>query len=170
MWSDLALSGGLAALRSGMQYSEAKKSADAKQAWQSYKNTMTQLSNANNQNTITTNENIQRKASVDQAFDIDRSEYLTSAQAEVSAAASGTAGRSVNAVQFDIERNASFAQSQRQNDLSAQYLQDDNSRQQSAFQAANQMDYSPIPQPNPATYMLNFATDASKLYMSSKPK
>lgn len=170
MWTDLAISGGLSLLRNGMAYSDAKKSSEAKQAWQSYKNTMTQLSNVNNQNIITTNENLARSKSIDQAFQIDRSEYITSAQAEVSAAASGTGGRSVNAVMFDIEHNASVAQSRRRQDLEDQYLQFDNQRQQSQFQAAMSMDYSPIPEPNPATYMLNFATDAYKLYKSGTPK
>lgn len=170
MWTDLALGGGLSLLRTGMEYSEAKKAAESKKAWQAYRNTMVQLSNANNQNIITTNENIARDNSLNQAFQIERSEYITSAQAEVAAAASGTGGRSVNAVMFDIEHNASVAQARRRQDLEYQYLQADNQRQQSQLQAAMSMDYSPIPEPNPATYMLNFATDAYKLYKSSKPK
>lgn len=170
MWAELALSGGLAALRTGMQYKQAKEDAEAKKAWQAYKNTMTQLSNANNQNILTTNENIAAGASRAQAFAIDRSEYLTSAQAEVAAAADGVGGRSVNAVMFDVERNATMAQSRRKQDLQAQFMQIDNQRKQSDFSAAMQMDYSPIPEPNPATYALNFATDMTKLWNSSKPK
>jgi hypothetical protein len=165
----MALSGGLSLLREGMAYSDAKKTADAKRAWQAYRNTMVEISNQTNQNIITTNENIARGASIDQAFSIERSEYITSAQAEASAAASGTGGRSVNDVLFDIDRNASHAQAQRQRDLNAQYLQFDNQRQQSQMQAAMSKDYSPIPEPNPATYMLNFATDAFKLYKSGTP-
>ncbi|MGX9389622.1 virion core protein, T7 gp14 family [Nitrobacteraceae bacterium UC4449_H16] len=170
MWADLALSGGLAALRQGLSFSAAQDDAKAKKAWQAYKNTMLKLSDANNQNILTVNENIARRSSSEQAFGIARSEYLTSAQAEVSAAASGVEGRSVNAVLFDVERNATMAQSRRKSDLEAQYLQIDNQRAQSSFQAAMQMDYSPIPEPNPATYMLNFATDVGKLYQSSRPK
>jgi hypothetical protein len=170
MWAALAVSGGLSLLRQGLGYSEAKQSADAKRAWQTYKNTMVDLSNANNQNIITTNENLARRNNIDQAFQIERSEYLTSAQAEVAAAASGTGGRSVNAVMFDIEHNAAVAQTRRKQDLEDQYLQMDNQRQQSAFQAALSHDYSPIPEPNPATYMLNFATDMTKLGMSATPK
>lgn len=169
MWAELALQGGLSMLRQGVEYSEAKKAAEAKKAWQAYKNTMVELSNANNQNIITTNENIARGSSIEQAFQIERSEYITSAQAEASAAASGVEGRSVNAVQFDIERNAASAQTRRKQDLNAQYLQFDNQRQQSAFQAALSHDYSPIPEPKPATYALNFATDMTKLYKSSRP-
>lgn len=170
MWADLALSGGLAALRTGMQYKQAKEDAAAKKAWQEYKNTMVKLSDAANQNILTSNANIAYDNSQLQAFAIERSEYLTSAQAEVAAAASGTGGRSVNDVLFDVERNATMAQSRRKADLEAQYLQIDNQRTQSRFQAAMQMDYSPIPEPNPATYMLNFATDGYKLYKSGTPK
>ena len=170
MWADLALSGGLAALRQGMAYSTAKKDAETKQKWQDYKNTMVSLSNANNQSTLNMNEAMATENSAKQAFAIERSEYLTSAQAEVSAAASGTAGRSVNAVMFDVERNATMAQTRRKSDLDAQYLQIDNQRTQSAFQAASAHDYSPIPMPNPATSMLNFATDMTKLYRSGQTK
>jgi hypothetical protein len=170
MWADLALSGGLSALRQGVAYQQAEKDAQAKQAWQAYKNTMTKLSAAQSQNTLTTNENIVRATSRDQAFAIERSEYITSAQAEVAAAASDTGGRSVNAVMADVERNATMAQSRRKQDLQSQFLQIDNQRRQVDISAAMQMDYSPIPDPNPATYMLNFATDATKLYQSSKPK
>lgn len=169
MFSELALSGGLSALRTGTSFIQAQKDADAKKRWQDYKNAMTQLSDANNQNIITTNENMQRVASVNAGFAIDRSEYLTSAQAEVAAAAAGTGGNSVNDVMFDIERNATYAQSRREADLRNQYAQDDQQRKQSSFDAARQMDYSPIPEPNPATYALNFATDMTKLYKSSKP-
>jgi hypothetical protein len=170
MWSDLALSGGLSALKNGMSFIQAGKDADAKRAWQSYKNAMTQLSGANSQNILTTNENMARENSADQAFQIGRSEYITNAQAEVSAAASNTGGRSVNDVLFSIDHNAADAQAKRKSDLQDQYLQIDNQRKQVAFQVATQMDYSPIPEPNPATYMLNFATDATKLYQSSKPR
>ena len=169
MGANLALSGGLAALRTGMSFMDADKTAKQKKVWQEYKNTMLKLSGANAQNTFTTNENIARESSAEQAFQIERSEYITSAQAEVAAAASGTEGRSVNAVMFDIERNAASAQSRRKQDLSNQYRQIDAQRQNSEWQVATQMDYSPIPEPNPATYMLNFAGDMHKLYRSSKP-
>ncbi len=170
MWAELALSGGLAALRQGNSYKTAKKDAEAKKAWQAYKNTMLELSGANAQNTFTTNENIARSNSSEQAFQIERSEYITSAQAEASAAASGTEGRSVNAVMFDVERNAASAQSRRRTDLEQQYLQIDNQRQQTAFQVATQMDYSPIPEPSAATHLLSFAGDMHKLYKSSQPR
>ncbi|KJC51083.1 hypothetical protein UP09_03290 [Bradyrhizobium sp. LTSP885] len=170
MWADLALSGGLSALRNGMSYKTAKEDADAKQKWQDYKNTMTKLSLAANQNVLVTNANMARDASAEQQFSIERSAYLTEAQAEASAAAAGVGGRSVNDVLFDIDNNAAMAQSRRKADLKSQYLQIDNQNTQSTWQAAMQMDYSPIPQPNPATYMLNFATDATKLWQSSRPK
>jgi hypothetical protein len=170
MWTELAISGGLSLLQQGMAYKDAKAAADSKRAWQSYKNAMVELSNSSNQSILTTNAGLARDASSDQAFNISRSEYLTSAQAEVAAAASGTGGRSPNDVLFDIGRNADYAQHRRKQDLEAQYLQIDNQRQQSAFQAAMSKDYSPIPEPNPATYMLNFATDAYKLYRSGTPK
>jgi hypothetical protein len=67
-------------------------------------------------------------------------------------------------VQFDVERNASMQQARLTDDLEAQYLQVDQQRLNSAFQAATNQDFSFIPSPNMATYMLNFGTDLTNSY------
>lgn len=164
MWADLAVSGVDSLFKRVGSYIQAEKEAKAKRQWQEYKNAMTRLADANNQNAITANERLTEERVSRQRFNIRRSSYMTSAQAEAAAAAENTAGRSVNMVQFDIERNASMQQANLTADMEAQYAQFDNQRQSSAFQAAMNMDYTFIPSPNPATYFLGFATDITNSY------
>lgn len=164
MWADLALSGAQSLIKQGMSYDAASKKAKADRQWQAYKNAMTKLADANNQNAITTNEVLLEERVANQRFQIERSEYTTSAQAEAAAAATDTGGRSVDMVVFDIERNASMAQANVTSDLEAQYAQHDEQRRNSAFQAVMQQDHTYIPSPNLATYALGFATDMTNAY------
>lgn len=166
-WADMALSGGLSMMRDVNSFIGAQQKAEAQAKWQAYKNTMTNLSNAQNQNALTTNEILTTRRSVDQGFDIAKQGYITQGQSEVQAAASGTEGNSVNMTLSDIERNTDVAQARRKADLDAQYAQIDNERIQSDFQAARQMDYSPIPQPSGAALALGLTTDAYSAYRSN---
>jgi hypothetical protein len=168
MWANMAIDGGLSLLKNGVAYSNAKETAETQRAWQKYKNAMTRMADAMNQNALTVNENLARERAIKAKFEIGRSEHLTLGEAEVSAAAADTGGRSVNAVMFDLERNADVARNKVDADLEAQRLQIDHQREASAWQAATQIDYSPIPMPNKATYMLNFATDVTKSYYRHK--
>ena len=164
MWADLAVSGLDSFFKRTGSYIQAEKEAKAKRQWQEWKNAMTRLADANNQNAITTNERLTEDRVSRQRFNVRRSSYMTAAQAEASAAAENTAGRSVNMVQFDIERNASMQQANLTADMEAQYAQFDNQRLSSAFQAAMNQDYTFIPSPNPATYMLGFSSDIVNSY------
>jgi hypothetical protein len=164
MWADLALSGATSALKQGLGYAAASAKAKADRQWQAYKNAMTKLANANNQNAITTNEVLLEERVANQRFNIERSAYITTGQAEASAAATGTSGRSVDMLVFDIERNASMHQANITSDLEAQYIQHDEQRKNSAFQAAMQQDYTYIPSPMAATYVLGFGTDLTNAY------
>lgn len=164
MWSDIALSGAQSLIKSGVSFFAAQQQAEAEKRWQKYNNAMTMLGNASNQNTINTNEILAAERGANQRFEIGRSKYITVGQAEASAAASDTEGRSVNAVVFDVERNAAKAQAALRADLQAQYLSLDHQRQSSAFQMASNLDYSYIPQPNAATYLMGFSTDMYSQY------
>lgn len=152
------LSFGLNLLGGYGQYQADKASAKAAKAWQAYSNTMIRLSDAVNQNAITTNEILSQQAFADQAIGIKQSNILTTAQAEVSAAAAGVKGVSVDDVLLDINRNAANAENKRQNDLKASRLAFDQQRQSSALSAALQQDYSYIPSPKLGSYLLNAAT------------
>lgn len=163
-WSDMALDGGLSALRQGVSFIGAQQTADAKKAAQKYKNGMIALSGANQQNAITTNENMASDRSNDLAFEIDKSDYVTSAKAEVQAAAAGTGGRTVNMTMFDIDRNAANAQTQRLRDLNDQYVVDDAQRRNTAFQVATATDNNFIPEPSGAALALGLGTTAIDTY------
>lgn len=168
MWSDLQIQGGSSLVQTIGSFIAASKKAASDRLWQEYNNKMTRLADAMNQNALTTNENMAVERSQLQEFQIRKSEMITEATAEVSAAATGTTGRSVNAVLKDISRNAANASARRQLDLRNQFLQIDNQRQASAMQAQTQIDHSVIPSPNPATYILGFAADYTKLRQTYK--
>jgi hypothetical protein len=159
MWADnamLAVSG----LKSLVGYSDARKQAVQDKKWQNYNNAMVRIQDAGNQNAITTNENIAREKATSDKFAVRKSAYITKASAEVSAAAAGTTGRSVDIALYDIGRNEAMMIDSVGKDLEAQYLQFTNQREGSAMQAKTSQDFRGLPQPNAATYMLGFATDA----------
>jgi hypothetical protein len=164
MWADMAFSGAQSLISQGFGFIAAGKVAKQQKKWQAYNNAMTRLANANNQNAITTNEILAEERAQVQRVNIQRSAYITSGAAEAAAAAADTGGRSVNAVIFDIGRNASMQQAALEADLEAQYLSFDNQRANSQFQMASNLDYSYIPKPQLASYALNFGSDMANAY------
>lgn len=135
----------------------AQRKAESDRKWQAYNNKMVRLQDAQNQNSITTNENMRKERKATQVMQVQMSERATSASAEVAAASTGTIGRSVNMVLFDIGRNAASARQAIEKDDDWQDAQTDNQRLQSAMQAEMQVDLRQIPGPNPATMMLGVA-------------
>jgi hypothetical protein len=131
-----------------------KARAKADQAYQAYKNAMARISDATTQNVITENQIATNQAYGDQAVGIKQQNILSVAQAEVSAAAAGVKGRSVNQVQLNINRSAALAERQRQNDMKNANLSFAGQRQQSAQAAANAQDYTYIPTPKLGSYLL----------------
>lgn len=132
----------------------ASKQAAADKAWQKYNNTMLKLSNAINQNALTTNENIQREATLEKRYMIRKSEYTTLASASVAAAASGTIGRSVNSVMHDIKRNAALADAAAAQEFEYNKVAIDEQRRQSSMQTQMQMDLRSIQGPSPIALAL----------------
>lgn len=157
---------GLNMLQGAAQYEADKEEAKAKLAWQKYSNTMTRLSDAMNQNAITENEIITMDAFAEQALDIKKGLLATTASAEVSAAAAGVKGRSVNQSLFDIQRNANIAEGRRQQSLQNAFASFDQQRQSSAMSAALNQDYTYIPKPNFMSYMLKAATNSAQYFGS----
>lgn len=151
-WADLAIGG----VKSFGSFIVAAREAKNRRKWQAYNNAMVNIQAGQNQNALTINENMLRERSAEEAFLIRRSEYITKASAEVAAAATGTTGRSVQMVMFDIGRNAAVADRDRQRDLDLQLLQIDESRKQVQLQAKMSMDLSDNPGPNPFSAMLGF--------------
>lgn len=169
-WGDFAFSSGLSAVKSGVSYLQAKEQAASDRRWQRYNNAMTMIAAGQANNAVTYNENLARERSTQQGVAIRRSEFITSASVEAAAAASGTTGRSVNQVLFDVERAAAEADSNRVNDLENQQEAFQQQRQQIAQQAMTQQDLRTIPSPSLATAMLGFATDVTKQYREEKKR
>lgn len=165
MW----LQAGLKAADGITSFITANRDAKYRKKLQEYNNAMTMLANAQNQNAITTNQNAAVERSVMEQFNIERSRYTTIAQAEVSAAASDTAGRSVNQTLYQIERSAEEADGNRMADLEMQLAGFQQQRLNSSMQANQQIDYSFIPRPNPVTSMLGIATDIYKVKQRNNP-
>jgi hypothetical protein len=149
-------------------YMAAQKKAEADRAWQDYNNRMTRMADAQNQNALTANENMLRERVHTMRKQIGMAEAATTASAEVAAAATGTTGRSVNMVLFDIERNAAGKREDLERDEKMQLMQIDNKRQQSAFSAQAQLDLRTIPDPNPASYILGLTSDLGKLWKQNQ--
>lgn len=165
MW----LEAGLKVAEGVTGFIQSSRDADYKRKMQKYNNAMTMLANGVNQNAITTNQNMAIERSLAEQFQISRSEYTTVGAAEVSAAASDTAGRSVNQTLYQVHRSADEAESNRQSDLAAQLDGFAQQRLNSSLQTAQQIDYSFIPKPNPITALLGLGTDLYKLNKRNNP-
>lgn len=166
MWPILAMN----VIQGFAGYNAASAQAKAKEKWQAYQNTMLQLSNAQSQNAITDNEIMAQQAFADQGIGIQKSNILTSAKAEVSAAAAGVKGRSVDQAMLDINRNAAAAERQRQIDFANSNLAFTAQRAQSSMSAAMQQDYSYIPKPKLGSYLLEAAADTYSFAKGDKAK
>lgn len=163
-WADMVGASGGNILGQVGSFIEASKTQKEKKAWQRYNNAMLNIQNAQNQNALTINERMAAERSSIMGFQIRKSEYLTSASVEASAAASGTIGRSVNLALLDVHRNAAVADERRLRDLDYQYLQTDAQRRNSAMAVALKTDYATIPSPNPLSYALDFGVSMAKEY------
>jgi hypothetical protein len=157
MWWAIAANVGMNMLSAGQSYKADKAQYKASKAWQAYSNTMVRLSDAVNQNAITTNTLMAGDAFAEQALQIKRGSTMASAQVEVGAAAAGVKGRSVNQAMFDVQRNAAAREYERQQGFKNTMLAFDQQRLQSAMSAEMQQDYSYIPKPKAASYFLNAA-------------
>ncbi|QWY83434.1 hypothetical protein [Rhizobium phage RHph_X3_9] len=170
MWTtDQMLEGGLGVFRGLTSFITASREAKYREKLQEYNNAMTRLANAQNQNAITQNQNAAVERSLAQQFQIQRQEYVTTGEAEVAAAATDTAGRSVNQTLYQVHRSAAEAQSNRQADLDAQLAGFQQQRLNSAMQTAQQIDYSFIPKPSPVAAMLGISTELYKVQKRYNP-
>lgn len=163
-WSDMALDGSVSLVQNIGSYIIAGKQRKAQKKWQEYNNKLVNLQNAINQNALVTNAGMAVDASAEQAFAIRKSEYITKGQVETAAAASGTIGRSVDLVLFEVGKNAANADAKRADDLKYQLLGIDQQSQASNMQTELQVDRTYMPRPNAAAYMMNFAGDMGKLW------
>lgn len=111
MFTATQISGAFGLLETFGSFGAAYQKAQADKKWQKYNNAMINIQRAQSHNAITTNELIRKENKSQELLQVQLSEKATYASAEVSAAASGTTGRSVDMVLFDIERNGARARS-----------------------------------------------------------
>lgn len=137
-----------------MEYQADKATAKAQKRIQAWRNTMTNLSNALNQNSITQNQIMSNEASRRQALDIQTDAMTSTSSLMVEAGAAEVAGRSVNQAVLAIKQSADVAEGIREQNLIDSWAAYDTQRVQSGFDAALQQDHSYIPKPNLGTYML----------------
>ena len=114
----------------------------ARTAYQQYSNTMVDLSVGMQEDNITLNEILYNKASAAQAAQIQESGMTALGEAEVSAAAAGVTGKSVQVSEAHIQGNAAAAEVQRQRDYKFAMLGFDAQRRNVALTGAMQKDYS----------------------------
>lgn len=141
----------------------ASKQAKQDRLWQEYNNKMVRIQDGMNQGIITTNDLMRKDRKHTQLMQIAKSENATVASAEVSAAATGTVGNSVNAVLFDIGRNASNARVAIERDDDLQDVQSMNQRMQSAMGAQLQIDNKQINGPSSASLLLGLGEGVIKM-------
>lgn len=146
-------------------YRADRAQAKAQKAIQAYRNKMLNISNAMNQNSITTNQTLAIQQSAKQAVFQRRDELSTLGATAVSAASAGVRGNSVNMSLLDVQRNAGFQEKARQTDLEQQFMQFRQERLTSNLSAVMGMDYSYIPKPALGSYMLKAAMDVSNKAM-----
>lgn len=142
-----------------MNYQADKATAKAQQAFQKYRNTMTQLSNALAQNAITSNELIEMEQSKRDALTIQQDYQTAAGDTQVQAGASYTAGRSVSRSMHELKLSAQAAETVRQENLINAWQGYDAQRKNAAMSAAMQQDYSYIPTPKLGSYLFKAAAN-----------
>lgn len=160
----MAAAAGMQVLGAIGQYKADKANAKAARAIQEYKNKMLSISNALNQNAITTNTTLAIQQSARQAVYMRADELSTLGSTAVAAAAAGVRGRSVNQTLLAVQRNAGLQEAQRSTDLQQQFLQFDQQRLSSSLDAVNGQDLSYIPKPQLGSYLMKAATNIASSY------
>lgn len=163
MFTATQISGAFGLLDTFGSFGAAMSKAKTDRAWQAYNNKMVNLQRAQAQGAITTNALIRKEAKQGELMQVQLSERATKASAEVSAAASGTEGRSVDMVLFDIDRNAARARAtiETNDDYADEATQI--SRIQTDLQAAAQLDTRTISNPNVGSLLLGIGSNVLKL-------
>lgn len=151
-------------------YAQQKAMAEYNRKLQEYKNKMTMLSAAQQQNTITQNVTAAIQSSAMQATDIQKKVQEAVGATEVAAAATGTTGRSVDMAITNAERSGASQEYARQQQLQNVFDSADTQRQNVAMQAVMQQDltwYQNPQAPNPILTAIKLGLGAADAMTSS---
>ena len=161
-WAAFAASAGMNAVGGLFQYGADKAAAKAAKAQQRYRNAMTNLSNAINQDSITVNEIMSNDAFARQGVEIQQDYQQSFGSTQVAAASAGTGGRSVTRSLFQLKQSRDIAEGIRKQNLTDSWIAFDIQRTNSAMSAAMQQDHSYIPKPNLTSYLFGAAKSTVK--------
>lgn len=154
MWWMIAAQAAMGALSAADQYKKDKKAYEWNVKLQKYRNAMAFISDAQNQNAITTNTSLAIQTSALRAVSNQSEALRTRSTAIVNAAAAGVAGGSVAMAINDIDRQAATIEYNRREELQAQFLGFDQQRISSRMSAMMQQDYSYIPKPDKSSILM----------------
>lgn len=171
-WAGLGFGLGVYGALSGyqsqrQQYANAKAQMEYNRKMQEYRNKMTMLSVAQQQNTITQNVTSAIQSSANVAADIQKKVQEAVSATEVAAAATGTTGRSVDMAQTNVERAGAAQEYARQQQLNNVFASAETQRQNVAMQAVMQQDlnwYQDPAQPSSLTALTQIAGAAFNYY------
>lgn len=152
------------------EYSVAKAKAKAMKKQQEYNNKMARISDALNQNAITTNVSMAMQQSAVQSQQIQQQGDAMRSAVTVSAGATGTVGNSVEQTKLAVRAQEATAEYTRQENLRGMFMQADQQRRTSTLAADMQQDYSPIQMPNATAYLFDHLTYTSAGLLESSFK
>lgn len=161
---------GMSALSALGGYSTAKHNASMKRMMQDYNNSMSAFAAAQALNTQTGNEISVRDAAVTARQTIDLQSMQDRANAEVSAAAAGVAGGSVEAAMRGLTRSKLQAQEALRRKMQAHSRANTETRRGIAINKAMNKDISVIPKPSVASALLGLGASMIDVYDQHQPE
>ena len=159
----LSVGSGLSAM---MGYNADSAKSKAQRQWQTYSNAMKDLSATQSQNAVTSNQLLLSDSFASRAFQLKKESLFTQGRVEVSAAAAGVKGKSVNRTMREVLGNFAGREADRQEAFRVGLMGMDQQRREIQVSAAMSQDYSYIPKPNAASYYLGAAVQTGNRLMS----
>lgn len=160
---------GLSILGQTDDYAMASAKAKVQKQMQDYNNKMARLSDAMNQNAITTNVSLAIQRSAMESESIQRQGRAEVGSVISQAGATGTTGTSVTLAKQAVQAAEAGAQYQRELALRDTFLATDQQRRASTFAADLQQDYSPIEKPSATKAFVGMLGTAAGAYAAYAP-
>lgn len=162
-------SAGLSILGQMDDYAMSSAKAKVQKQMQAYSNKMARLSDAMNQNAITTNVTLAIQRSAMESESIQRQGRAAVGSVISQAGATGTTGASVTLAKQAVQAAEAGAQYQRELALRDTFIATDQQRRASTFAADLQQDYSPIEKPSATKAFVGMLATAAGAYASYAP-
>lgn len=151
-------------------YGEQKHKSRMEEIMRGYQQTMTDISAAQQLNTMTANEVSARDAAMRASVALNVQSMQDRANAEVSAAAAGVSGGSVRSTMRGLMRSRLMAQQAMHNKVQAQKRSFAQDRRNFALNRAMNKDISVIPKPSAASALLGLGASMIDIYDSHQPE